>query len=192
MASSSTHRDTLVKALDQIRVDIATTPEGLSHILTADRATCIVFYDDDLPPKGSDHVCPLYIDVAYSSRRVPSIRLNNGSALNVYPLVTTITLGFSLTDFRPSTQTVRAYVGTQRTVMGILIAHVMIGPVRYSILFQVLRIQSTFNLLLGHPWIHEVGAIPSFLHQKLKFIHEGCVSTIQSDRDVITSSEPVL
>ena len=40
--------------------------------------------------------------------------------------------------------------------------------------------------------LHEVGAIPFSLHQKLKFIHEGCVIKIQSDRDVITSSELVL
>ncbi|RVW23414.1 hypothetical protein CK203_094586 [Vitis vinifera] len=59
------------------------------------------------------------------------------------------------TDFGPSTQTVRAYDGTQRTVMGTLSTHVMIGPVSYSIVFQVLRIQSSFNLLLGRPWIHE-------------------------------------
>ncbi|KAL6315087.1 hypothetical protein AAG906_030941 [Vitis piasezkii] len=74
---------------------------------------------------------------------------------------------------------VRAYDGTQRTIMGIITAHVMIGP-----------IQSSFNLFLGRPWIHEAGAIPSSLHQKVKFIHEGRV--ISSDRDVITSVEPVL
>ncbi|RVW60501.1 Retrovirus-related Pol polyprotein from transposon 17.6 [Vitis vinifera] len=167
LASSSTHRDALVRALGQIRVDTATTPEGLIHMLTADRATCIV-------------------------RRVPSVLLDNGSALNVCPLVTAIALGFSPDDFGPSTQTVRAYDGTQRTVMGTLSTHVMIGPVSYSIVFQVLRIQSSFNLLLGRPWIHEAGAIPSSLHQKVKFIHEGRIITIQSDRDIITSSEPVL
>ena len=123
---------------------------------------------------------------------MPSVLLDKGSALNVCPLVTSIALGFSPTDFRPSTQTIRAYDGTQRTFMGTLTAHVMIGPVRYSILFQVLRIQSTFNLLLDHPWIHEADAIPYSLHQKLKFIHEGRVITIQYDRDVITSFEPVL
>ena len=65
--------------------------------------------------------------------------------------------------------------------MGTLIAHIMIGLVRYSVLVQVLRIQSSFNILLGRPWIHEAGAIPSFLHQKVKFIHEGRIITIQSD-----------
>ena len=68
----------------------------------------------------------------------------------------------------------------------------MIGPVRYFVLFQVLRIQSFFDLLFGRPWIHEVGAIPYSLHQEVKFIHKGRIITIQSDRDVVTSSEPVL
>ncbi|KAL6310856.1 hypothetical protein AAG906_036946 [Vitis piasezkii] len=121
LASSSTHRDALVRALGQIRVDTTTTPEGLIHMLTADRATC----------RRCHH------------------SLDNGSTLN----------------------TVRAYDGTQRTVMGTLSTHVMIGPVSYSIVFQVLRIQSSFNLLLGRPWIHEAGAIPSSLHQKVKYYH---------------------
>ena len=55
-----------------------------------------------------------------------------------------------------------------------------------------MRIHSSFNLLLSHPWIHEAGVIPSSFHQKLKFIHEGLIITIQSDRDVVTSSELVL
>ncbi|KAL6325895.1 hypothetical protein AAG906_038385 [Vitis piasezkii] len=40
--------------------------------------------------------------------------------------------------------------------------------------------------------IHKAGAIPSSLHQKVKFIHMGRIIMIQSDRDVVTSSEPVL
>ena len=176
----------MIRALSQIRVDTATTPERLIHFLTSNKATCIVFSDDDLPPEGSDHVQPLFIDVACSGRWVPSVLLDNKSALNVYPLVIAIALGFSPTNFGPSSQIVRAYDGTQRIVMGTLSTHVMIGPIRYSILFQVLRIQSSFNLLLGRPWIHEAGAIPSSLHQKLKFI------TIQSDKDVVTSFGPLL
>ena len=154
----------MVRALSQIRVDTATTLERLIQMLIADRATCIVFSDDDLPPEGSNHVQPLFIDVACLGRRVPSVPLDNGSALNVCPLVTAIAFSFSPFDFGSYTHIVRAYEGTQRTVMGTLTAHVMIGSIRYSLLFQVLRIQSSFNLLLGHPWIHEVGAIPYSLH----------------------------
>ena len=150
-----------------------------------------MFSGDDLPPEGSNHVRPLFIDVACLGQRVSSVLLDNGSALNVCPLVIAIALGFSPSDFRPSTQTIRAYDGTQRIVMGTLITHVLIEPVRYSVFFQVLRIQSSFNLLLGHPWIHEAGAIPSSFHQKVKFIYEGRIITIRPDKDVVTSFEPV-
>ena len=50
----------------------------------------------------------------------------------------------------------------------------------------------SFNLFLGRPWIHRAGAIPSSLHQKVKFIYEGRVISIQSSGDIYSSSEPVL
>ena len=90
--------------------------------------------------------------------------LDNDSALNVCHLATVIALGFSLSDFGPFTQTVRAYDGTQRTIMRTLTTHIMIGSIKYSVLFQILRIQSSFNLLLGCPWIHDTSAIPFSLH----------------------------
>ena len=93
----------MVRALGQIRVDTSTTPKGLIHILTADRATCIVFSDDDLLLERSDHVRPMFINVACSSHRVSSVLLDDDSALNVCPLATAIALGFSPFDFEPST-----------------------------------------------------------------------------------------
>ena len=103
MASSSTHKDALVKALNQIRIDISTTPKELIHILTTDKATCIVFSNDDLPSEGSNLVRPLYISVACLGHQVSSVLLDNDSALNVCPLATTIALGFSPSDFGPFT-----------------------------------------------------------------------------------------
>ncbi|WKA08452.1 hypothetical protein VitviT2T_026174 [Vitis vinifera] len=192
LASSSTHRDALTRALSQIRVDTTTTPEGLIHMMTAGRATCIVFSDDDLPPEGSGHTRPLYISVGCSGRRVPSVLLDNGSDLNVCPLATAIALGYAPSDFGPSTQTVRAYDSTRREVMGTLEIELLIGPTTFITIFQVLRIPTSFNLLLGRPWIHRAGAIPSSLHQKVKFIHEGQVVVVQSAGDMFISAEPVL
>ncbi|RVW60418.1 Transposon Ty3-I Gag-Pol polyprotein [Vitis vinifera] len=138
LASSSTHRDALTRALSQIRVDTTTTPEGLIHMMTAGRAT------------------------------FPSVLLDNSSTLNVCPLATAIALGYAPSDFGPSTQTVRAYDSTRR---------------------EVLRIPTSFNLLLGRPWIHRAGAIPSSLHQKVKFIHEGQTLELEDFcRDFVTMS----
>ncbi|RVW22000.1 hypothetical protein CK203_109811, partial [Vitis vinifera] len=46
----------------------------------------------------------------------------------------------------------------------------------------------SFNLLLGRPWIHRAGAIPSSLHQKVKFIHDGRVIVVQSVGDMFISA----
>ncbi|RVX00526.1 Transposon Ty3-I Gag-Pol polyprotein [Vitis vinifera] len=161
-------------------------------MMTAGRATCIVFSDDDLPSEGSDHTRPLYISVGCSGRRVPSVLLDNGSALNVCPLATAIALGYAPSDFGPSTQTIRAYDSTRREVMGTLEIELLIGPATFVTVFQVLRIPTSFNLLLGRPWIHRVGVIPSSLHQKVKFIHDGRVIVVQSVGDMFISVEPVL
>ena len=106
MESSSTHREALIRAQSQIRVETTTTPEGLIHMVTAGRATCIAFSDDDLPPDGSDHIRLLYISVSCSGCRVSSFLLDNDSTLNVCPLATAIILGYAPFDFGPSTQTV--------------------------------------------------------------------------------------
>ncbi|RVW91018.1 Transposon Ty3-I Gag-Pol polyprotein [Vitis vinifera] len=136
LASSSTHRDALTRALSQIRVDTTTTPEGLIHMMTA----------------RSLFLAVMRLSVFY-----------NGSALNVCPLATAIALGYAPSDFGPSTQTVRAYDSTRREVMGTLEIELLIA-----------------------------GAIPSSLHQKVKFIHEGQVVVVQSAGDMFISAEPVL
>ena len=76
--------------------------------------------------------------------------------------------------------------------MGTLVIDFQIGPTTFSTLFQVLRIPTSFNLLLGQPWIHRVGAIPSSLYQKVKFIHDGQVIKIWYTKDIFVVSEPVL
>ena len=93
----------MIRALSQIRVETTTIPDGLIHMVMAGRATCIVFFNDDLRQEGSGHICPLYISVGCSGRRVPSVLLDNGSALNVCALAIAIALGYALFDIGPST-----------------------------------------------------------------------------------------
>ncbi|RVW23717.1 hypothetical protein CK203_100799 [Vitis vinifera] len=76
-------------------------------------------------------------------------------------------------DFGPSTQTVRAYDSTRREVMG-------------TLEIELLMVPATFVAY------SRAGAIPSSLHQKLKFIHDGQVVVVQSVGDMFIAAEPVL
>ena len=62
--------------------------------------------------------------------------------------------------------------------MGTLEIELLIGLTTFVAVFQVLRIPTSFNLLLGRPWIHSAGSIPSSLHQMVKFIHDGRVVVV--------------
>ena len=93
----------MIRALSHIKVETTTTPEGLIHMMTSGKTTCIVFSDDDLPPKGLDHIRPLYISVGCLGHRVPPVLLDNDSILNVCLLATAIAFGFASSDFSHST-----------------------------------------------------------------------------------------
>lgn len=58
---------------------------------------------------------------------------------------------------------------------------VEIGPITFSMKFQVMEIPSAYNFLLGRPWIHVTGGVPSSLHQKIKFIIKGKIVTIHAN-----------
>ena len=76
--------------------------------------------------------------------------------------------------------------------MGTFEIELLISPAIFVTIFQVLRIPASFNLLLGRPWIHRAEVIPSSLLQKVKFIHDGQVVTMQSVGDMFNSAEPML
>ena len=49
-------------------------------------------------------------------------------------------------------------------------------------------ISSSYNCLLGRPWIHIAGVVPSTLHQKIKFMIEGQLVCIAAEKDMITAT----
>ena len=48
-------------------------------------------------------------------------------------------------------------------------------------------INLTYSYLLGRPWIHVVGVVPSMLHQRLKFVVEGQLIIVSGEEDILVS-----
>ena len=83
---------------------------------------------------------------------------------------------------------VRAFDGTRREVTGEIEIEMPIGPCTFTVEFQVMDISSSYNCLLGRPWIDIAGAIPSTLHQKIKFVTEGQLVYVFTEEDMITAT----
>ncbi|KAA3470476.1 hypothetical protein EPI10_016185 [Gossypium australe] len=90
---------------------------------------------------------------------------------------------------------VKAFDGTERRVMWRIEISLLIGPTTYEVDFLVMDIKPSYNYLLGRPWIHSAGVVPSSLHQKLKLVSEGRLVTINAEEDIIaavTSDAPYM
>ena len=126
------------------------------------RELTISYSDKDLTKKGKHHNDPLHITVDSMGKRIPMVLIDDGSALK-----TASFLGLSIEDFVPTDQHVRAYDNSRREVLGTITLELTIRSMVKKVDFQVLNIASCFNML------YDTEAIPSSLHQKVRFPHEG-------------------
>jgi hypothetical protein len=145
----------------------------------------ISFSDDELPPEGTGHNKALHIAVKCREMIVARVLIDNGSALNVCPLAAISKLGVDRASIRPCSTTIRAFDGSKRQVQVEVDLHVEIGPHTFEITFQVLDIPAAYNFLLGRPWVHSAGAVPSSLHQSLKYVIKDHLVTVHAEEDLM-------
>jgi hypothetical protein len=185
LLASESHRKALLKVLNEAYVPEDITGPSFENMVTSILVTNqLTFSDDELPPEGRGHTKALYISVKTNDRIVSRVLIDNGSALNVCPLSTLEKLDIDPTRVRVNSMIVRAFDGTRREVLGEIDLPVEVGPQVYNINFQVLKIDSPYNLLLGRPWLHTAGAVPSSLHQKMKLIIGNQLVTILAEEPI--------
>ena len=64
---------------------------------------------------------------------------------------------------------------------------IQIGPHTCNVVFQVMDINPAYSCLLGRPWIHALGVVPSTLHHKLKFAVGGLLVIVSGEEDMLVS-----
>ncbi|XP_075099260.1 uncharacterized protein LOC142176092 [Nicotiana tabacum] len=171
LMSSDSHRNALVKVLNEAYVPAETTSEHLETMVAQIlEARKISFHEDELPPEGLSHNKALHLTVKCRDKIVSRVLIDYGSALNICPISTLKALGIDVGKVHESHVNIRAFDGAQMSVIGEIDLALQIGPVEFIIEFQVLDISATYNLLLGRSWIHMTGAVPSTLHQNVKFV----------------------
>ncbi|XP_019430121.1 PREDICTED: uncharacterized protein LOC109337570, partial [Lupinus angustifolius] len=191
LMSSEAHRNVLLKVLNQAHVSHDITTDKLGGIvnnIVADNYTS--FRDEEIPAEGTNHVRALHISVMYNDCVIGKVLLDNGSSLNVMTKRTFSRLPVDTSYLKASSMIVKGFDGSRREVMGEMDLPIKIGPCTFNILFHVMDINPTYSCLLGRPWIHSSGAIPSTLHQKVKFIVDGRLITVSGEEDVMVS-QPV-
>ncbi|PKI69603.1 hypothetical protein CRG98_010016 [Punica granatum] len=189
LLSSEPHRNTLLKVLTAAQVPKDTAPDRIEETVNSIFSSQISFAEDELPLEGQGHLRALHIVCKCNNHVVGRVMIDNGSALNVCPVSTLKQMNVDMSRIRASKTTVRAFDGSRREVNGEIDLLIDVGPCSFSVTFQILEIPNAFSLLLGRPWIHAVSAVPSSLHQKLKFFVEGKLITVNGEEDYTVYKE---
>ena len=147
----------------------------------------LAFAEEEIPAEGRGHNKALHVSIKCMDHIVAKVLIDNGSSLNVMPKSTLEKLPFNASHLKPSSMVVRAFDGTHREVRGEIDLPVQIGPHTCQVTFQIMDINPAYSCLLGCPWIHSVGVVPSTLHQKLKFVVEGHLVIASGEEDILVS-----
>ncbi|XP_070023059.1 uncharacterized protein [Nicotiana sylvestris] len=100
---------------------------------------------------------------------VTRVLVDNGYSVNIFPLSTLNKLKVDYERIYKNSICIREFDGGGKDSVGDIVLELTIGPVEFTMEFQVLDVAVSYNLLLGRPWIHVAKAIPSTLHQVVKF-----------------------
>ncbi|XP_075111621.1 uncharacterized protein LOC142181880 [Nicotiana tabacum] len=95
--------------------------------------------------------------------------VDNGSSANICPLSILNKLKVDDERIHKNSIYVRGFDGGGKDSIGDIMHELTIGPVEFNMEFQVLDVAVFYNLLLGRPWIHVAKAVPSSLHEMVKF-----------------------
>jgi hypothetical protein len=157
----------------------------MEHLVGRIQASNYVYFtEDELSPDGIGHNKPLYIIVHCKDILIGKVLIDNGSALNVLPMHMLKEMHVDESHMKPSTLMATAYDGSPRQIIGTLEVELYVGPQMFLITLQVMDIHPSYNILLGRPWIHAVGAVASSLHQCLKYIMNGMLITVKAEETV--------
>ncbi|XP_031374016.1 uncharacterized protein LOC116188667 [Punica granatum] len=192
LLGSEPHREALLRVLTAAQIPKETAPERIEETISSIFSNNISFLDDELPSEGWAHSRALHIVCKCNNFIIGRVMIDNGSALNVCPVSTLKQMNVDFNRIRPSNTAVRAFDGSRREVNGEIDLVIEVGPCSFAVTFQVLDIPNAFSSLLGRPWIHAAGAVPSSLHQRIKFIAEDRLITVKGEEDYAIYKETAI
>ncbi|XP_070020808.1 uncharacterized protein [Nicotiana sylvestris] len=190
---SDEHRRVLMKILNKAHVPDKITVNHLEKIAgKIFEANRITFSDDELPMEGTEHNRALYLTVKCEDSIVSRVLVDNGYSANICPLSTLQKLKIGTERIHLNSVCVRGFDGGGKDSIGDIMLELSIGPVEFTMEFQVLDVAVSYNLLLGRLWIHAAKAVPSSLHQMVKFEWDRQEIVVHGDEDLSACNDTIV
>ncbi|KAJ9557127.1 hypothetical protein OSB04_011741 [Centaurea solstitialis] len=141
----------------------------------------ITFDQDDTQGVYHKHHDALVIQLTIGNCSTKRILIDGGSSANVIFADTLKVMGIERSEIVRRSTTLIGFNGDPMNTLGEIILPVFAKGINKQTKFNVVDCQSAYNIILGRPWIHEMKAIPSTYHQKIKFPSPWGIQEIASE-----------
>ncbi|XP_050248545.1 uncharacterized protein LOC126695771 [Quercus robur] len=129
----------------------------------------IIFGDDDLEGTVQPHDDALVVTAQISDFLVKRVMVDQGSRADVMYLDLFIGLGLKNRDLLKYDSSLVQFDGRVVAPEGQISLPVNMEGKEVMVAFIVVNSFSLYTAILGQPWIHAMGVVPSTLHVKVKF-----------------------
>ena len=134
-----------------------------------DDMSAIWFSASDTKRLASPHWDALVVTMVIANNYIKRTLVDGGSSTDLMSWSCFEALGFTDKDLEPARFSLFAFNDTITQSLGDITLPVVTGPVTKMIKFVVADFNSSYNVILGRGWIHEMKAVPSTYHQVIRF-----------------------
>uniref|UniRef100_A0A2N9HQJ4 Uncharacterized protein n=1 Tax=Fagus sylvatica TaxID=28930 RepID=A0A2N9HQJ4_FAGSY len=142
----------------------------------------IFFSDEDLRDVQTPHDDPLVVKLRIGDSDVKRVLIDQGSCFEIMYPDLFHGLGLKQTDLQPYDVPLIGFSGESIRPMGQITMTVHTGPISLDTEFLVVDVPSPYTAIMGRRWLHKLKAVPSSLHQKLRFPTDFGIMEIKGDQ----------
>ena len=142
----------------------------------------VSFSDKDLADVQMPHNDPLVITLRFGDYDVKRVLVDQGSFAEVMYKGLYDNLGLKEADLDNFSSPVFGFSSESTTPLGKTTLPVLAGPINLQTEFIVIHGSSPYNAIMGRNWLHRMRAVPSTLHQKLRFPTEDGIMEVNDDQ----------
>jgi hypothetical protein len=166
----------------QVYEGVTSVPKRLKKETTEE----IIFTDRDLEGVQLPHSDALVVTMQIGNFEVKRILIDPGSSAEIMydSLFKGLGLGLGQKDLDRKVDPLYGFLGESVMPIGRVTVKVHAGTISSPTEFWVLNSYSPYNAILGRPWLHKMKAVPSTLHQRLRFPTPKGIMEIRGDQVV--------
>ncbi|XP_074315428.1 uncharacterized protein LOC141651625 [Silene latifolia] len=143
----------------------------------------VTFDETDIESGTEQHDDALTITLSVGNCTVRKTLVDTGSSVNLIMLETLKTMGFDKENLIKKSVPLVGFSGETAHLVGEITIPTYIEGVNKLVRYLVIEGPTTYNVILGRPWLHQMKAVPSTYHQCLKFPTPWGTVTVKGDRE---------